>query len=802
MIKRMTFFTSTLILTIFLVGFSTYTFAAVSSCTGNLCNATNCDSNPCKNGATCLDHNSNFSCLCKPGLTGRLCELHQNRCESTPCQNGGTCTNGVDAFTCTCARGFTGETCEKRTGDCTDPPSIVNGRVRSRNSYGFYTCNSGYKTIGIRIIRCVNGRWIGKPPTCQLGVRRPLCKRPGDIRQGAFTPQRDEFTVDSTVTYFCNDKYRLRGNSELTCSKDGKWSPTQLPRCTKRPKCKDPGIPKNGRRDGSLFLEGTQVRFSCNEGYEVVGFSALSCVLKCRACKTGQWNGATPTCEKIDPLRSLKKVAENLRKHFIDKLSWTTTDSLARAGLSSGAGGLDLVFVFDSSASVGKKNFKKGIAFAKTIIDEFGISNSSMGTRVAVVTFSSTAKVIFNLKTNAMPNKNEAIATLENLNFIAGGTATRLALNKTIEEIVPETRKRSKKALFLITDGRSNTGGDPTFDAMLLRDSCDFEIYTIGVTDSVDEQELRSIASEPFRTHVFLLKNFEDLTKLKELITAKGIDYSECGIAGDTQMRNDDRNNFRIVGGREAKPGAWPWQAAVYVKGQFRCGGALIKENWVLTVAHCFFHDGKVEPRDVLVVMGEHERFLEEGREQNKRANKLILHPNASLANLGDDLALIRLKHEVKLSPFVRTVCLPQPTDVFYVRPGKSCVITGWGSSRRVSPDDLAGPPNAVLQQIQLKFASHKDCRENATNAAAINEKVVCAGNSSGERDACKGDSGSPLVVRRSTDDSWAVVGLSSWGQGCATRGKFGVYTQLKTHMRWIQRRIKPKKKDKDKNKD
>lgn len=117
------------------------------------------------------------------------------------------------------------------------------------------------------------------------------------------------------------------------------------------------------------------------------------------------------------------------------------------------------------------------------------------------------------------------------MNFIAGGTATRLALNKTIEEIVPETRKRSKKALFLITDGRSNTGGDPTFDAMLLRDSCDFEIYTIGVTDSVDEQELRSIASEPFRTHVFLLKNFEDLTKLKELITAKGIgEYLEKAV--------------------------------------------------------------------------------------------------------------------------------------------------------------------------------------------------------------------------------------------------------------------------------
>ena len=116
----------------------------------------------------------------------------------------------------------------------------------------------------------------------------------------------------------------------------------------------------------------------------------------------------------------------------------------------------------------------------------------------------------------------------EKLDYIAGGTATSLALNKTIEEIVPETRNNSKKALFLITDGRSNDGGDPRLDAMILRDSCDFEIYAIGVTNSVDENELRSIASEPFKTHVFLLKEFKGLAKLRELITAKGTGMFSC----------------------------------------------------------------------------------------------------------------------------------------------------------------------------------------------------------------------------------------------------------------------------------
>ena len=113
-----------------------------------------------------------------------------------------------------------------------------------------------------------------------------------------------------------------------------------------------------------------------------------------------------------DPLESLQMVASNLRRHFINKLSRQTSDSLGRAGLSSGAGGLDLVFAFDSSASVGLENFKKGIDFAKTIIDEFGVSKSETGTRVAVVVFSSKAEVVFNLKTNAMPSKEEGIEIL------------------------------------------------------------------------------------------------------------------------------------------------------------------------------------------------------------------------------------------------------------------------------------------------------------------------------------------------------------------------------------------------------
>lgn len=88
---------------------------------------------------------------------------------------------------------------------------------------------------------------------------------------------------------------------------------------------------------------------------------------------------------------------------------------------------------------------------------------------------------------------------------------------------------------------------------------------------------------------------------------------------------------------------------------------------------------------------GEHDRFKEEGTEQNIQAKKLFIHPDANETRLEDDLALIRLQHAVKFSPYVRTVCLPQPIDRLYARPGKIGVVAGWGSSQeeRVGLDGL-----------------------------------------------------------------------------------------------------------------
>ncbi|XP_007254449.3 coagulation factor IXa [Astyanax mexicanus] len=235
----------------------------------------------------------------------------------------------------------------------------------------------------------------------------------------------------------------------------------------------------------------------------------------------------------------------------------------------------------------------------------------------------------------------------------------------------------------------------------------------------------------------------------------------------------------RIVGGTQATPGEIPWQVALVVRStqQVFCGGSIVSERWVITAAHCL-EESKGTP--FFIRVGEHDVSKKDSTEQDLEVEKAVVHPryNPTLSLYNHDLALLRLRSPILFSEQVRPICLgPKLFTESLLNSGSLAVVSGWGRQR------FNGRPAAALQKVEVPFVDRSECKDSSSDR--ITHFMFCAGYSDGAKDACQGDSGGPHANQyRST---WFLTGIVSWGEECAKKGKYGVYTRLGNYYKWIQ---------------
>lgn len=249
-----------------------------------------------------------------------------------------------------------------------------------------------------------------------------------------------------------------------------------------------------------------------------------------------------------------------------------------------------------------------------------------------------------------------------------------------------------------------------------------------------------------------------------------------------------------IVGGDEASPGQFPWQAGLRVnvlkdgvaKAAF-CGASLIAEDWVVTAAHCA-DPPMMQVVNFTVTLGAHEiNNPDEGHVTiDVDMDKVFVNPKWGgilSGSLAGDIALMKLKTKAPLSDKIRIIRLPreeQKKDSFW---RKTVTISGWGQEH--TGDKAISP---VLRYTSNKIVSNFYCKFRFFFMIVGDGNICMSG--WGWKGACHGDSGGPMVIYE--DDGPTLVGVTSFGFGLACNwGWPSAYTRVTTYLDWVQDTIK-----------
>ncbi|KAK7432141.1 hypothetical protein QQZ08_001431 [Neonectria magnoliae] len=226
-----------------------------------------------------------------------------------------------------------------------------------------------------------------------------------------------------------------------------------------------------------------------------------------------------------------------------------------------------------------------------------------------------------------------------------------------------------------------------------------------------------------------------------------------------TELADSEVN---IVGGEPASPGDFPFIVSLARRGGSHfCGGSLLNANTVLTAAHCSTGQSAA---NVQVRAGSHNR---NSGGTLVGVSSITIHPSYTSSNINNDVAIWKLSTSIPTSSTISYATLAAAGSDPVA--GSIATVAGWGVTT-----EGGGSSPIALRKVDVPIVSRATCRSQY-GASAITNAMFCAGLPQGGKDACQGDSGGPII----TSSTSTLIGVVSWGDGCARPNAAGVYANV-----------------------
>ncbi|XP_060653982.1 trypsin alpha-like [Drosophila nasuta] len=225
----------------------------------------------------------------------------------------------------------------------------------------------------------------------------------------------------------------------------------------------------------------------------------------------------------------------------------------------------------------------------------------------------------------------------------------------------------------------------------------------------------------------------------------------------------------RIVGGETTNIREYPHQISMRYRGNHRCGGSIYNRNTIVSAAHCV--NTLADASNLTIYIGTNNIFFPTGQELAVR--KFVIHEKYRKLNNDYDVALLFLDGEIEYNENA------QPIELATERPENATpvLVTGWGTT--TEEGNLASD----LQKVEVNIIENSACK--SAYSIMLTSRMLCAGVTGGGKDACQGDSGGPLIFENK------LLGIVSWGTGCARPNKPGVYASVPDVRSWIEETAK-----------